>query len=97
VVVAGRPVALGGLRRRTLLAVLLVHRGEVVSLDRLIDEAWRGQPPARARDLTRFESFLSLGRDALLRDDARSAADLLSAALGLWAGSALDGLDDVAS
>jgi DNA-binding SARP family transcriptional activator/tetratricopeptide (TPR) repeat protein len=44
------PVALGGRRRRTLLAVLLVHRGDVVSVDRLLDEVWQGAPPERSRD-----------------------------------------------
>jgi DNA-binding SARP family transcriptional activator/tetratricopeptide (TPR) repeat protein len=46
----GVPVALGGRRRRTLFGVLLVHRGDVVSVDRLLDEVWHGAPPDRARD-----------------------------------------------
>jgi len=41
-------VAVGGGRRRALLAILLVHRNEVVPADRLIDELWDGDPPASA-------------------------------------------------
>ena len=41
----GRSVAVGGGRQRALLALLLVHAGEVVSRDRLIEELWAGEPP----------------------------------------------------
>jgi YVTN family beta-propeller protein len=41
----GRSVAVGGGRQRALLALLLVHAGEVVSRDRLIEELWAGGPP----------------------------------------------------
>ncbi len=43
------PVALGGPRPCTLLAVLLAHPGQVVSLDYLIDAVWDEHPPATAR------------------------------------------------
>ena len=33
----GRPLDLGGARQRALLAILLLHRGEVLSTDRLIE------------------------------------------------------------
>lgn len=46
--VEGRPADLGGPRQRSVLALLLVARGEVVSVDRLIDDLWRGEPPPRA-------------------------------------------------
>ena len=48
--VNGRQVALGGQRPRALLAVLALMRGRVVSSERLIDELWGEDPPARARD-----------------------------------------------
>jgi YVTN family beta-propeller protein len=48
VVEEDRPLALGSPRQRALLAVLLVHRGEPVSSDRLIDELWGEQAPASA-------------------------------------------------
>ncbi len=41
----GRSVAVGGGRQRALLALLLVHAGEIVSRDRLIEELWAGKPP----------------------------------------------------
>jgi len=44
----GRQVRLGGVKQRALLAVLLLHRNEVVSVDRLIDELWGERPPATA-------------------------------------------------
>jgi YVTN family beta-propeller protein len=48
VVDQGRPLALGTPKQRALLAVLLVHRGEPVSSDRLIDELWGERAPASA-------------------------------------------------
>ncbi len=43
-----RAVDLGGARQRALLAILLVHRGEVVSVDRLIEDLYGARPPATA-------------------------------------------------
>jgi DNA-binding SARP family transcriptional activator len=48
--VDGRPMALGGQRPRALFAVLALMGGRVVTTDRLIDELWGEEPPARARD-----------------------------------------------
>jgi DNA-binding SARP family transcriptional activator len=44
----GRRLALGGARRRALLAMLLLHPNEVVSSDRLIDALWGEKPPDNA-------------------------------------------------
>ena len=44
----GRALELGGARQRALLAILLLHRGEIVSADRLIDELYGGAVPATA-------------------------------------------------
>jgi DNA-binding SARP family transcriptional activator len=41
-------VALRGGQQRRLLAILLLHTGEAVPSDRLIDELWHGEPPATA-------------------------------------------------
>ena len=41
----GRLVPLGGTRQRAVLAILLLHRCEVVSMDRLVDELWGERPP----------------------------------------------------
>src|SRR3954451_5225092 len=43
-----RPVALGGRRRRAVLAALLLHANETVSNERLVDELWGESPPANA-------------------------------------------------
>jgi YVTN family beta-propeller protein len=44
----GRLVPLGGTRQRAVLAILVLHRGEVVSMDRLVDELWGERPPDTA-------------------------------------------------
>jgi len=43
-----RLLVLGGPKQRALLVILLLHRGEVVSTDRLGDELWGERPPASA-------------------------------------------------
>ncbi len=48
VVQDGEPLALGAVQQRALLAVLVLHRGEAVSVDRLIDELWGERAPATA-------------------------------------------------
>lgn len=45
----GREVALGGRKQRSVLALLLLHAGAVVSNERLIDELWGEHTPATAR------------------------------------------------
>src|SRR5919204_6831622 len=45
----GRPVRIEGAKERALLAFLLLHAGEPVSVDRLIDELWGDSPPPTAR------------------------------------------------
>ena len=42
------PLPLTGGRQRALLALLLIHRNEVVSAERLIDALWGGTPPPSA-------------------------------------------------
>ncbi len=44
----GRAVELGGARQRALLTNLLLHAGEVVSADRLIEDLYGADPPATA-------------------------------------------------
>ena len=41
-------VALGGHQHRALLAILLLRRGQAVSIDRLIDALWGEAPPGSA-------------------------------------------------
>jgi DNA-binding SARP family transcriptional activator len=49
VVEDGNPVALGTLKERLVLAVLLLHANEFVSRERLIDDLWGPAPPPTAR------------------------------------------------
>lgn len=44
----GRQLALGGMRDRRLLALLLLEVGHVVPLDRLVDAMWEDDPPRSA-------------------------------------------------
>src|SRR6266516_922206 len=46
----GKPIALGGQKRRALLAVLLLEPNTVVSRDHLIDALWGDDPPETARN-----------------------------------------------
>jgi DNA-binding SARP family transcriptional activator len=43
-----RPLALGGAKQRSLLAILLLRANELVSTDHLIDQLWGATPPARS-------------------------------------------------
>ena len=60
---AGQRVALGGTRQRALLALLLLHRNQLVGRDRLIDELWGERPPATA--LKTVQVYVSRLRKAL--------------------------------
>jgi len=63
-----RPVRLGGPRERAVLALLLLHAGEVVSADRLLDELWGERPPATARKSLQVRIVTlrrALGKDIL--------------------------------
>ncbi|MEU7830283.1 MULTISPECIES: BTAD domain-containing putative transcriptional regulator [unclassified Nonomuraea] len=44
----GEPVTIPGLKVRALLADLLVDEGRPVSTDRLVDDLWAGEPPAKS-------------------------------------------------
>jgi DNA-binding SARP family transcriptional activator len=58
-----RLLGLGGEKPRALLAILLLHRNEVVSVDRLIDGLWGEAPPASA--LPTLRAYVSRLRKAL--------------------------------
>ena len=47
-VVGGSPIRLAAGKPRALLALLLLHRNEVVPTERLIDDLWGDDPPTRA-------------------------------------------------
>src|SRR3954466_3717519 len=50
----GRPIALGGLKQRMLLALLLLTPNRPVSVDRLLDALWRGDPPGAAANALQY-------------------------------------------
>ena len=68
----GRLVGLGGEKPRALLAILLLHRNEVVSVDRLVDDLWGESPPETA--LRTVRAYVSRLRKALGADGTRAAA-----------------------
>ncbi|GII63835.1 hypothetical protein Skr01_39200 [Sphaerisporangium krabiense] len=53
----GESVPLGGPRQRGVLALLVAARGQVVSVDRMIEDLWRGEPPSRA--LASLQAYVS--------------------------------------
>ena len=54
-----RSLSLGAHKQRAVLAVLLLHQGEVVSTDRLVDELWGEQaPPTAVKSLQVYVSQL---------------------------------------
>jgi YVTN family beta-propeller protein len=66
---ADRTISLGGPLQRGVLAILILHRGEVVTSDRLIDDLWGEHAPATAaKTLQGYVSRLrrALGPDVLL-------------------------------
>jgi DNA-binding SARP family transcriptional activator/tetratricopeptide (TPR) repeat protein len=126
--IAGRPVALGHARQRSVLAVLLVEAGHPVTVDQLIDRVWGEDAPQRAAGalysyLSRLRSaiagaagagiergpggyvltvdpetvdlhrFRRLVTQARATESDRSAAELMTEALGLWHGEPFAGLD----
>ena len=56
-------VSVGGRRERAILAILLLHRGEVVSVERLIDGVWGDARPASAKHMV--HEYVSRLRQAL--------------------------------
>src|SRR5207248_1309828 len=62
----GEPVALGRLKERLVLAVLLLHANEFVSRERLIDELWGESPPPTAKKAVNV--YVSQLRKALTRN-----------------------------
>ena len=59
----GEPVALRAAKVRALLGTLLVHRGRVASVDRLVEDLWQESPPTGARHA--LEAQVSRLRGAL--------------------------------
>jgi len=60
------PLPLGGAKQRAALAILLLHRNEVVSRDHLIDGIWAESPPPSATHT--LETYMSRLRKGLHQD-----------------------------
>jgi DNA-binding SARP family transcriptional activator len=56
-------IALGGPKQRALLAMLLLEAGRVISVDRLVDALWDGEPPPTA--VASLQNFVAQLRKAL--------------------------------
>jgi DNA-binding SARP family transcriptional activator/tetratricopeptide (TPR) repeat protein len=59
----GEPASLGGPRQRAVLARLAIAAGQIVTVDRLLDDVWAGEPPTTA--VNTLQSYVSLLRRAL--------------------------------
>lgn len=59
----GHLLQLGGQKQRSLVALLLIHAGEVISADRLVDELWGENPPRTAT--TSLQNFVAQLRKVL--------------------------------
>jgi DNA-binding SARP family transcriptional activator len=71
----GRVLDIGGGKRRTLLAVLLIHANEVVSSDRLIDDLWGERAPSTAPKIV--QGYVSQLRKVFTSAGAGHAGGLL--------------------
>ena len=69
---SGRAVPLGGPRQRAVLALLLLEANRVVSMDRLAEDVWGGDPPEGWA--TTLQTYVFHLRRALEPDRARGAA-----------------------
>ena len=67
----GATVSLGGPRQQAVLAVLLLRANQMVSLDRLIEEVWPGDPPNGAANT--LHGYVFHLRKALEPDRPRGA------------------------
>src|SRR5688572_32820112 len=97
---------LGGTKQRALLALLLFHRNEPVSVDRIVDELWGERPPpTAAKNVQVYVSHLRkvLGESAVVTQspgyalrvddgalDVERAERALAAAPGLAAAERLE-------
>ena len=69
---SGRAVPLGGPRQRAVLALLLLEPNRVVSMDRLAEDVWGGDPPEGWA--TTLQTYVFHLRQALEPDRSRGAA-----------------------
>ncbi|MEZ0354843.1 BTAD domain-containing putative transcriptional regulator [Mycobacterium sp. SA01] len=87
------PVDVGGPRQRSLLARLALAKGQVVSVDRLIEDLWHGEPPPKA--LSALQAYVSHLRRVLEpgRERRAPATVIVSAAPGYRLALPADSVD----
>ena len=71
----GQRVALGGSKRRAVLALLLLHANETLNADRMVDELWGERPPATAAKT--LQAHISRLRKALSAASGGTALDVV--------------------
>jgi DNA-binding SARP family transcriptional activator len=84
--VGAEPLPLGGAKQRALLAVLLVHAEQIVSVEVLIDELWSDNPPPSAPHtleayISRLRGLLAPYAPSLVRRGGGYVLELHGAAL----------------
>ena len=84
----GQELGIGGARQRRLLAMLLIHRGAVVSVDRLAEAVFAGEPTPAAS--TTLRSYVARIRRVL---DAGASATVVTKAPGYELRLPADGFD----
>ena len=82
----GRALELGGPRQRAVLALLLLHAGQVIPAERLIEEIWAGGPPDGAA--ATLQSYISrlrreLGRETIVTRGGAYGVELASSEFDL--------------
>jgi DNA-binding SARP family transcriptional activator/DNA polymerase III delta prime subunit len=90
VVHAGTTVDVGAPKQRTVLAMLLLAQGRVVSVDRLIDAVWGDDPPASAT--ASLQAYISNLRRAL-RDGSPVASPIVRQPPGYYLDVPADAID----
>ena len=76
----GRPVAVGGPKQRAVLAMLVLHVGEFVSVDQLTDVVWGTSPPRNPRGV--LQVYVTNLRRMLGDDHSGSGARLANSGGG---------------
>jgi predicted ATPase/DNA-binding SARP family transcriptional activator len=91
VVAEGRQLPLKAAKQKTILALLLLHRDEVVSVDRMQEALWQERPPATAT--TALQGYVSQLRRLLEEGEEGSASLLATRSPGYALAAAPEQLD----
>jgi DNA-binding SARP family transcriptional activator/basic membrane lipoprotein Med (substrate-binding protein (PBP1-ABC) superfamily) len=71
----GRTLSLGGSRARALLALLLLHRNQLLAIDRIVEDLWAERPPKTGGQVVRV--YVSHLRKALEPDHLNGQRQIL--------------------